>query len=323
MRTVLALLLAAALGACGSDGTDDGGDVGGDDDGTTDPPDAPDSEILPDLLLESPEIAIDPGTEVTYCWYFRTSNTKPLAIKEWRSNMSPGSHHMIVYTTQNQVMEPGTVSTVNCGPGSGFAMWTYSSQTPDDSLLLPTDDGAGKPLAIEIGAGQAGFIQMHYNNRTDQTIQAHVKLAGYALGEGVAFTKTAAFVTYNGEINIPAQTTGDVEAKTCSVPQGVKFWMMSTHSHKQSVRTVVKDGQPTNGSIIFESTDWEHPGAKRWDQPFYSFNTNKLTYECTYNNPTNRTIRTGDSAQTDEMCMASGYFFPATRPMFCFNNITL
>ena len=319
MRTVLALFLAAALGACSSDMTgDDGGD-----DGTTDPPDSGGSEIPPDLLLESPDLTIDPGQEITYCWHFRTSNTKPLAIKEWRSTMTPGSHHMIMYTTANQVMEPGTVSTVNCGPGSGFAMWTYSTQIPDDALMLPSDDGAGKPLAIEIPAGQAGFLQMHYNNRSDQPIQAHVRLAGYALAEGAAFTKTAAFVTYNGDITIPAQTTGDVEAKTCTLPPNVKFWMMSTHSHKQSVRTDVKDGQPTNGAIVFESTDWEHPGAKRWDLPFYTFNTSKLTYECTYNNPSNRTIRTGDSAQTDEMCMASGYFFPATRPMFCFNNITL
>ena len=53
---------------------------------------------------------------------------------------------------------------------------------------------------------------------------------------------------------------------------------------------------------------------------FYTFSTGKLTYECTYNNPTGATIKTGDSAQTDEMCMATGYYFPATKATICYGN---
>ena len=73
--------------------------------------------------------------------------------------------------------------------------------------------------------------------------------------------------------------------------------------------------------MTFASSDWEHPGAKTWmSTPFYSFASGKLTYECTYNNTTNRTILTGDSAQTDEMCMAVGYFFPADNAKWCFDG---
>ena len=128
MRATFALVLAVALGACGSGGPDD-------DDG------------------------------ITYCWHFRTPNTKRLAIKKWASSMTPGSHHLILYTGQSDAMPPGTVTTVNCGPGgSGISTWMYSSQTPEDSLEMPTDDGEGKPLAMEIEPNQAGFLQMHYNN---------------------------------------------------------------------------------------------------------------------------------------------------------------
>jgi len=48
-----------------------------------------------------------------------------------------------------------------------------------------------------------------------------------------------------------------------------------------------------------------------------------LTYECSYDNTgtnANRTIQTGDSALDDEQCMAVGYYFPATKPGFCFNS---
>ena len=55
----------------------------------------------------------------------------------------------------------------------------------------------------------------------------------------------------------------------------------------------------------------------------YAFATNQLTYECSYDNTgtnANRTIQTGDSALDDEQCMAVGYYFPATKPGFCFNS---
>ena len=58
--------------------------------------------------------------------------------------------------------------------------------------------------------------------------------------------------------------------------------MMSTHAHKQAVKTRVLDG----ADEVFTSTDWEHPGASMFMTPseFYTFNTGKLTYECTYDN---------------------------------------
>lgn len=323
MRAVLALVLAATIGACGTDSTGDAG--GGGDDGLT-----PDDVIPPpapaDLELTSPDITIDPGQEVTWCWYFRTPNTKQLAINHWQSSMTPGSHHLILYTTPSDFMDPGTVSVVNCGASSGAAVWMYSAQTPEHDLKLPGNDGAGKPLAMEIPPNQAGFIQMHYVNRSDQPLVAHVSVRGYALSEGVGYTKTAAYVTYNGSIAIPPGTTPqapDVESMTCNVSPNSKFWIMSSHTHKRAIRVVIKDGAAATGTQIYESTDWEHPVDQRWDTPFYQFSTGKLTYECSYVNSSTRTIRTGESAQTDEMCMASGYYFPATKPIFCYNNITL
>jgi hypothetical protein len=99
----------------------------------------------------------------------------------------------------------------------------------------------------------------------------------------------------------------------CPIPRNAdqsvpKFYVMSTHSHKQSVHTFIKDG----ATMVFDSTSWEHPSATAWSTtPFFTFSSGKLSYQCEYMNPTNRTILDGDSAATDEMCMAIGYYFPA------------
>jgi hypothetical protein len=318
----LVLGLALVLAACGSDGGGGGG--GGDDDPL--PPDGGNVDPPPPargFQVISPDVTIMPGQEVTYCYYFRTPNTEEMAIKKWTSVMTPGSHHMIMYTTTSDTKPPGTVDTSGCGNFSAgnVPSWTYSAQTPTNEVALPTDDGAGKPLGQRISPNTPAYFQMHYLNSSDEPIQAHVTLNAEAHEAGAAFTQTAPYITYNSQINIPPGATGDVETMTCSVPANIKFWGMSTHAHKQAVKTTVLDG----AAVAFTSTDWEHPGSETWmTPPFFTFASSQLTYECTYNNTgsnAGRTVRSGSSAETDEMCMAVGYFFPATKSLICLNNL--
>jgi len=315
MRNCFALVLVSAVISCGGNGGGGGGDDTVDPDATEQPPGR-------GFRIVSPDIEIQPGQEITYCFYFRTPNTEPLAIKKWKSDMTPGSHHMIMFMTPSDTMPPGTVSASDCGfaggSGTNLPVWTYAAQNPVAEVSLPIDDGTGKPLAQDVPASSAGYFQMHYLNATDAVIKAHVTLDAEALDAGAPYTKTAAFVTYNGSISIPPNATSDLETRSCATPAGVKFWLMSTHSHKQAIKTAVKDGT----AEMFASTDWEHPGIVSFMEPatFYTFASNRLTYECTYANPTNRTITSGDSAVTDEMCMASGYYFPANKPLFCLDN---
>jgi hypothetical protein len=160
-------------------------------------------------------------------------------------------------------------------------------------------------------------MQIHFLNASQAPIKAQVTLDADALAPGVEYTTTHTYVTFNGNISIPPGADDDVESKTCDVPAGAKFWRLSMHTHKQAVHTAVKDG----ATPVFESTDWENPGATTFAGPsFYSFASGELTYECTYDNLGTNTIQSGDNAANDEQCMAVGYFFPATQPVFCYND---
>ncbi|MEO8702267.1 MAG: hypothetical protein ABI867_19640 [Kofleriaceae bacterium] len=270
--------------------------------------------------IVSPDIVINPGEEITYCYYFRTPNTVPMAIHKWKSSMTPGSHHMIMFTTSSDAGTPGTTS-ADCegfGTQGGGTVWTFAASQPEVEVALPTDDGEGKPLAQDIPPNTPAFFQMHYQNASNDPLTVHVQLDAEALESTVAYTKTAAFITYQPTINIPPGAQDLPVSATCNVPAGAKFWLMSTHAHQQAVKTEVKDASAT----VFSSTDWAHPGEVTFMEPstYFSFASNKITYTCTYTNPTNRTITQGQSARTDEMCMATGYFFPASRPLFCLGN---
>ena len=331
MRSLAAVLLVPFI-ACAAPGQAPAGDDDQTDAGTgVDPGGLP----IPErgFQIQSPMLDIQPGAEVTYCYYFRTPNTSELSIKQWVSRMTPGSHHMILYLTPSDQQPPGTVSTNLCGISSGSTgpVWTYSAQTADAQAILPDDDGEGNPVGQVIPAGQSGFLQMHYLNASDNVIHARVVLNAVAYPDRVQVTPAAPYVTFNRQINIgpvtPAGPTKSMVSGTCPVPmesgKPPRFYVMTTHTHKQGVHTFVKDGEKADGTTIFDSTSWEHPGATAWDKmPFFQFTSGKLSYQCEYENPNNRTIKTGDSAETDEMCMAIGYYFPApgSTGHFCLNS---
>ena len=349
-RSLLILVSVSSFAACGGCGSlevevpSDGGTDGGQptDSGTEAEPDA---GVLEDagtdggepppprgFELVTPNIDIPPGQEITLCYYFRTPNTEPMAIQRWRSEMTPGVADLMVYATTDALgnpadtTTPGTVREANCGFNSTLVThWLYAAQTPTAELRLPSDDGTGRPLAMNIVENTAGFLQMKLVNPTGSMLTAKVKVTAEALDAEVAYTRTATYLTHNAGISIPPHAVGHVESQTCTVPADVQFWRMSMHAHKQAVQTLVKSGQASSTEVIFTSNDWEQPGAQTWaTPPFYTFQDDTLTFECTYDNTganSTRTIQSGLSTRTDELCMAIGYFFPATRPLLCFNSI--
>jgi len=290
--------------------------TGGDD--TT----GPDAAVLDNaaFTVQSTDVTLTAGQEVTYCYYFHTPNTAAIAVNKWVSDMTPGSHHMIFFTG-GPAHADGLDMSNSCGIGASttnVSQWVFASQTPHTEELLPPDDGAGKPLAQLIQPNTLGAFQMHYLNATDGPLTVHVKLSAYALAAGAAYTQTDAYITYNQNISIAPGAMNFPVTATCNAPPG-KFWLMSTHAHKQAVKTEVLDGSTS----LFSSTEWEHPGAKEWDaSPFYTMSTGKVTWTCTYTNTGDNaanTITAGTSAQTNEMCMATGYYFPSTGPKICLN----
>jgi len=310
MRSSFVFVSASLLAACG--GTDP---AGGDDQ-----PDPSIVETDPAFTIESSDITVMPGEEFTKCFYFTTPNTDKVVVHKWVSDMSEGSHHMIMFRSisGNQPAD-GTIDDCN----GDVAIPIYGTQIPHEEVQFPDDDGHGQPLAQELFQTK-GYFQMHYFNSTEAPLVAKVSVSAYALIPELAehvgnYTKTDLVATYNNDIAIPPHAMDLTVTATCPAIDG-QIWQMSTHSHKQSMRTRVSDG----GTMVFESTDWEHPGDRRWSAPdFHTFASGQMTWECTYTNlgdNQDRTVRAGSSAKTDEMCMMTGYYFPASGPRGCFMN---
>lgn len=276
------------------------------------PGEDPPAEV-PAFTIVSSDVTIAPGDEVTKCFYFHTPNTTNLHIHKWVSDMSLGSHHMIYFSNLGAQPADGTVD--DCEGITGTPLPVYGSQIAHQEADFPKDD-VGVQLAQIITPNTAGYLQMHYVNSTDGPLTAHIELSAFEMEAGQTFTRTDLFGVYNADISIPPHATNFKVTGTCDVVQGVKFWSMQTHSHKQTIAAEVKD----SGTTLLTSTDWEHPTTQQWTGPdFYTF-TSQITWDCTYDNVgdnANSTIVDGQSARTNEMCVASGYYFPAAGARGC------
>ncbi len=306
MRSTFAFVTGLSLlGACGGMSN-----TGGDDDIV---------EANPAFEIQSTDVTLQPGEEFTKCAYFSMPNTDKLAIHKWVSDMTPGSHHMIMFRTLTGD-QPADGVVDDCSSNSA-AIPVYGTQIQHEEIEFPNDDGFGKPLAQEIQSGTKGYFQMHYFNTTDAPLTAHVSIKAYSLVAELAahvgnYTKTDMFATYNNDISIAPHANNVTISATCPTIAD-NFWQMSTHSHKQSTMVAIKEA----GTMVLQSPDWEHPAQERWDAPeFFKFGSGTMTWECTYSNlgdNAERTIYAGQSAKTDEMCMATGYYFPASGPKGC------
>ncbi len=273
--------------------------------------------------IEFPEFELDPGQDLTYCYYFRTPNAETMPIGRFTSEAGPFVQQLVTFTTTDggpqqfpvDRLPAGTVSAVDCSPlptAGVVPRWIYESHEPTGELVFPSDDGTGKPLALEIAPLSSGFILLHANNTSTEVIKTHATVSFEPL-DGRSYTKTDTFIAYSPTIAIPPLADWSVETKSCTTPPNTRFWWLSTLTHKRAQQTRILDG--TN--IVLDGFDWSHPAVESRMTPPYRTFANKLTYACAYKNPFNRTVYRGDSHQTDEECLAVGYFFPADRPLKC------
>ena len=120
-------------------------------------------------------------------------------------------------------------------------------------------------------------------------------------------------VTYNLSIDLlaapsPATPTTGTVSGNCAVDPAARFFAISTHTFKQAIHTFVKD----KDMMVFDNVNWQNPGQASWDTtPFFSFASQKTSYQCEYASPNGYRIQTGDDAAINEMCVTVGYYLPA------------
>ena len=276
-------------------------------------------EDLPAFAVEPAAVTVPAATLQTRCYYFRAPVT-PQAIGRIASLAGPGVAHLILHATYDnagnpQERQPPGTWAADCS-ALGLSGWLHVAPAATAEVRLPEDDGTGKKVAFALAGGQPLVLQVRLVNVGDQPMQAQVALAFEARHPAQDITPTASYIADNLQLSIPPNSI-DVESRACAVPPAVHFWRFTARTHKQGSRLRVLAGATT----LADGTDWENPPVTQFDAPPFHAFVGPMTYECTYSNPTTRTLARGSNEDVDEVCLGVGWFFPATRPMHCITNV--
>jgi hypothetical protein len=253
-------------------------------------------------------IPVAAGQETTVCITESLGNGEAVVVNSLDVSLAPGSHHLVVYATNDPVNLTPTPCTPFAGTFEGTAEPLVFSSKQEASWTFP----AG--LGQDIASGQRVRVEAHYINSTAAELQGSGIVKIHAVPKSSAPPYEPVDFTFWGttKISIPPYSTYSTGPIFQAGLPGTHLISVTTHEHRLGTRAQIW-GSKTPGDTsnpLADDQDWANP-SYRFITPWFDFDgTNGLTYQCDWDNSTSETVSFGESA-LDEMCVVGGYYFPS------------
>ena len=257
---------------------------------------APQGATRVKLILDAFELA--PGAEVYKCQNFQNPFGRDVAIVQSQTSMTAGSHHLLVF--RNDTNANGGLE--DCS-GLEFHQSLHTAQTRTSRTTYPTGVGASH-------RGVDGIrLNAHYFNTSTEAIRPRIEVVLDAVDRSVVRELAGPIYLNDSTINVPPGkgTAGG----TLTIPPeagSIKLLRVQSHMHRHAVSFGLSVG---GGTPLYTTDSWNEPPAQVLSpEPLLTPGT-PVTWRCEIQNTTNTTLTFGESADTNEMCTVTGYYYPA------------
>lgn len=304
MRTRMVIALVSALTACTPDPVAPPPDASSPDDGSSGPVDAGTDAPMTDenrALLGFGPHPISPGEERTVCVTLDAGNATARQVRAIRTHLPQGSHHMIVYRSE----QPLNATPTPCFPFADGADAIFIAESVEGELVYPDD------AALAFDAHQHVRLEIHEVNyyADDIDITASVEFEFLPVD---APARTPVQFLFTGDMGIslpPHQTTTITSFHT--VPEGARVFALTSHTHSLGTYASIHDAtssSDTTGELLHESTSWAEPPLSTFAPPRVLAPGRGLRLTCTYENTRSETVGFGLGFE-DEMCFLWAYWY--------------
>lgn len=216
---------------------------------------------------------------------------------------------MLLFTTDLTSVPAGEDGLRDCYESGGSMMshirgLMYGAQTPTGETKMP--DGVGLPYK----AGAVLLFQSHYLNAGASDIDAQVDVHLASVADGIT-NRAGVLFFYDPFIHVPAG--GKARAGMgCTIRKDITLISAASHYHKRGVDYAAYVDSPSGvagNTPFYTSTDWDHPTTL--DASMSIAAGSRIRFGCGYDNSggTSEYFQ-GQSADTDEMCMFIGTYYP-------------
>jgi|GEM_PF-499222 len=257
------------------------------------------------------------GAETTKCVVKRLDNTEALWISQIRTVLAKGSHHLVIYKSDETVEKP---TPFNCDPfvqtlkGNTFPLMI--TQIREETLTFPNG------VAFKFEPNQMVRLEAHYNNYyPDTVITAHgdVYFDGIAAEDVVA---EANMLFYgNPDLDIPVGKSSTPWRYISVLPDTHVFAVTGhTHAYGTNVEITASTSVDDEGMSIYPTAEapftWDEPPVERFDPAMTFDGSQGLRYRCSWDNTTDEALGFGESARR-EMCFLWAYYYPSQGYRLC------
>lgn len=258
---------------------------------------------------------IPPGGEREVCEFRVLPNKKALDVQGFDLKMTAGSHHFVVWAYLGSHTDPGDFPStigdapgcVGFGPPDSFATQAnlFGMQTSRARVRFPPG------VAVRLEPHAFVYLNTHLKNPSATELNAEAVFNFRLARKGTVKHHAQAFAIGNfGGINVPPRGIQTLVSEW-KTPVALNLVQVSSHQHKRGTHTLIQrlDGAGNDLGPLFESYDWEHPGEEWYSPPVRLEAGQSLRITCEWANPDDHTVRFGVTTE-DEMCFATGYFYP-------------
>jgi hypothetical protein len=289
-------------GQAGGGGVSSGGADPGAGGGVTPPATGGSGQVNPSgvstATITLAPFTIDPGGEVFMCQNFDNPfGGVDAAIQRTESNMTAGSHHLHLFYGASDASR----TLLPCS-GLEFAPLIHGSQEPHAVAQYP----AG--MAAKLQGGMTVRFQVHYLNSTAAPLPVQAAVSLTTVDPATVDKWVAQLYMNRVGLTVPPGPNQSVTT-TCTIPTSfgpIGLIGGVSHMHKWATHFVANT---STGVKLYETNDWDVPVAAAFDPPVLLNPGDKITWTCTYNNNSGRTLTFGESAAVNEMCIFTGRFY--------------
>jgi len=261
------------------------------------------------IHVESPAFEVRPGQEITRCIDVKLTTTKATNIIKIQSSLAPGSHHLILYRSNETAEKPTPYA---CSPFVGALGGTlpiYIAQTEGTVVELPQTP---KRTALKLLAGQMVRLEMHYvNYDTARSIMGQGSVDLTTIDDLEVDQYAELMFWGSSQISVPPNSEATTGPVWHAPPPGTTLLALTAHTHKYGIDFRIERAEKDKpGTEIYATQDWDNPPFLQFTPPLTLGDTEGLRWSCKYRNTTARTLHFGESAD-QEMCFLWGFYYPS------------
>jgi hypothetical protein len=248
---------------------------------------------------------IPAGTETYVC--VRHTVTEDVFARAFDAINPLGTHH--TFLTVGPPSGPDGVTPCFVAENHGEAI--FGSGVGTSPIEFP------EGVAVKLTAGTQLLLNLHLFNTSDDELSGTSGTRFVSMKESEVEHLSKSLTVGSMSLNIPPMQESS-SGGSCTMAADATVFAVLPHMHQLGSHFKITAQSSIDGERVLHDAPFDFDS-----QVYYPFEPvrlavgDKLQFECTWENTTERTVTWGDSS-VDEMCTAGLYRYPAEGSDFCF-----